>query len=547
MPDEHGGWTSKLHKPLSNNERSTQSIREQGAWLLVAKIIGFALSFALPLLVVRYLPLEDVGHYREAFQLITNLVIIMPLGFSMSVYYFLARETERQGSAIFNILIFNFLAGGIACAALFLYPQIVGSIDQSGELTRLAPRIGVVIWIWIFSTFLEVVAIANQEMRIATGFIILAQFTKTLMMGTAVIVFATVDSLIYTAMIQGAIQSFILLYYLRSKFPGFWRRFDLAFFWKQMVYAIPYGLAGILWMAQNDIHNYFVMYKFSSADYAIYAYGCFEVPLIAMLSESVTSVLLTRMNALQLVGNREEMIRLTAKAMQKLAFFYFPVYIFLLITAKTFIITLFTEKYEASASVFVINLTILPFSILINDPIVRSFKELGRILLITRILVLTSLVAVLYYGLGYFGMTGMIGTAVGAVLLEKFIAQTIVVRVLGVGWHHLGLLRNVAKSAVISSAAGLITYVVYSSANEYLLTLGVRLAESVLGTPKASTAKFIGGFVVMFVSGIVFAPIYLLGSHLWGVIEADEKQSMVDLINKFRPKRAHAQIPDARG
>ncbi len=532
---------------MDNKAPKNQSIREQGAWLLVAKIIGFALSFALPLMVVRFMALDEVGHYREAFQVITNAVIILPLGFSMSVYYFLARETERRGAAILNILIFNFTAGGLACLTLWLYPQLIGNIFQSGELTRLAPKIGLVIWIWIFSTFLETVAIANQEMRVATAFIIAAQFTKTLMMGAAVVVFSTVDAFIYAAMIQGVIQTFILLNYLRSRFPGFWRQFDLAFFRQQMVYAIPYGLAGILWMAQSDIHNYFAGYKFSSADFAIYAYGCFEVPLIAMLSESVTSVLIPRMNALQLAGNRDEMVRLTARAMQKLAFFYFPAYVFLLITSQTFIITLFGPKYEASASVFVINLTILPFSILVNDPVVRSYKELGRVLLMTRILVLMSLVAVLYYGLGSFGMTGMISSAVGAILIEKCIAQAIVVRVLGLGWGDLLLLKNVMKTAVVSLSAGAVTYIVYSNLHDTVLDAGVRLAAQTLGTSKPSIVNFVGGCVVLALSGVVFAPLYLIGSHIWGLIEEDEIQAVKNFIRRAWPWRAHAPIPEPRG
>ncbi len=81
-------------------EKTTQSLRQQSVWLLAAKIVAFAFSFALPLLIVRYLTQDAVGHYRAAFQVITNAVIILPLGFSMSSYYFLARETERRGAAI---------------------------------------------------------------------------------------------------------------------------------------------------------------------------------------------------------------------------------------------------------------------------------------------------------------------------------------------------------------------------------------------------------------------------------------------------------------
>ena len=401
--------------------------------------------------------------------MITNAVIILPLGFSMSAYYFLAREgPERRAAAIFNILIFNFVVGGLACLVLFLFPQVIGNIFHNDELLHLAPKIGVVIWIWIFATFLETVAIANQEARVATVFIVASSFSKTLLMGAAVFAFATVESFIYAAMIQGVIQTFILLNYLRSRFPGFWRAFDAGFFREQMRYAIPFGLTGVLWMAQSDIHNYFVGYKFSPSDFAIYAYGCFEVPLIAMLSESVTSVLIPRMNALQLTGDRDEMIRLMARATQKLAFFYFPIYAFLLVTANTFIITLFTQKYEASASVFVINITLLPFSVLILDPVVRSFKELGRLFLLTRLLVLTCMVAVLYFGLEYLSLTGMITAAVGAILIEKCIALTMMKRKTGPAGVIFPLFNNAKRAAIIIFAGGWITWVVPMNAHKYL-------------------------------------------------------------------------------
>lgn len=503
---------------------------------MAAKIIAFGFSFVLPLLIVRALTQDAVGHYREAFQVITNAVVILPLGFSMSAYYFLARETDRRAAAIFNILIFNFVAGGLACLSLFLFPQILGNIFHSEEILRLAPKIGVVIWIWIFSTFLETVAIANQETRTATAFIILAQFSKTLLMGAAVLAFATVESFIYAAMIQGVIQTIILLAYLRSRFPGFSLTFDASFFREQMAYAVPFGLTGVLWIAQTDIHNYFVGYKFSSSDFAIYAYGCFEVPLIAMLSESVTSVLIPRMNALQLANDRGEMIRLMARASQKLAFFYFPIYVFLMITAHTFITTLFTQNYERSASIFVINLTLLPFSVLVVDPIVRSYKELGKLFLLTRMLTLTCLVGVLYFGLDHFTLAGMLTAAVCAIVIEKLIAASMVIYKLGLGLQHLSLLKTTAKTALISVLAGFVTYIVYANGHDYLRQAGENLGSQMFSTTKISVLNFVGGSFVLVASGLVFAPVYLLAASFWGVIEEDEKQTVRNVVRRVFPK-----------
>jgi O-antigen/teichoic acid export membrane protein len=524
----------KKAEEKAEGKGETQSLKKQSAWLMLAKIVGFGFSFLLPLIIVRYLSREDVGLYRESFLIILNATTILPLGFSMSAYYFLAREEEKRGAAIFNILLFNGTVGGLTCLALTLFPQILGNIFQSAELAALAPKIGVVIWIWIFSTFLETVALANQEARLASVFIIFAQFSKTFLMVSAVVLFASVESFIYAAIIQGALQTAILLVYLNSRFPRFWAKFDRKFFYEQMIYAVPFGLAGILWVLQTDIHNYFVGYKFSAAEFAVYAYGCFQLPLIAMLAESVTSVLIPRMSELQAKNDKPEMLRLTTRAMQKLAFFYFPIYAFMLVTAQTFIITLFTKEYLASVPIFVINLTLLPFSIFITDPIVRAYKELGRFLLVLRLFIFIALVAALYFGLAFFDLKGMISIAVGAILTEKIIAETVIFRKLGFGKKDFKLFAPLAKTAFVSAIAGVVTYFVYAESRDFLFSLGENFASIIFAQPKAGVSNFVGGSLTLFVSALVFAAVYLFGAFYTNIVEDDEKQQLKNLTKRLR-------------
>ena len=175
----------------------------------------------------------------------------------------------------------------------------------------------------------------------------------------------------------------------------------------------------------------------------------------------------------------------------------------------------------------------LPFSVLILDPVVRSFKELGRLFLLTRVLVLLSLVAVLYFGLDHFGLTGMITAAVGAIVAEKLIAEVMVINKLGLGLKHLRLLTNTGKTAIISLFAGLVTYIVYTNVHLYLLNIGQRFAEQAFSTTKLSTINFIGGSLVLLFSAMVFVPIYLLAANFWGVIEDEEKQTVRNFLAVF--------------
>ena len=376
------------------------SLKAQGAWLLFAKVIGFAISFFLPLLIVRYLTQEKFGVYRQAFQFIVNAVAILPIGFSMSAFYFLNRESENRKATVFNILLFNFVVGGLACLGLYFYPQFVGNIYQSAEMTELAPKMGVVIWLWIFSAFLEVVAIANQEARLATIFIILAQFTKTVLMAGAVMIFTTIEAFMYAAMIQAALQTFILLVYLHKRFPHFWKEFDLSFFREQAIYAIPFGFAGIMWTLQNDIHTYFVGYRFSEREYAIYSVGFLTAA--AGNAGRIYGRGSDFADERPAIEKRKTRNRRTDRAGDAETFvFLFSRLRLYADYVLHFYTTLFTEKFAASVAIFVINLTLLPFDIWVIDPIIRAYKEFGRFLLVLRVFILIGLVTALWFGIQY--------------------------------------------------------------------------------------------------------------------------------------------------
>ncbi len=532
-------------RKMNDEPEKKDSLKRQSAWLLFAKTAGFGFAFILPLIITRVLSLEKVGVYRQSFQVIMNAISILSFGVAMSAFYYLSRETEKRAAAIFNILLFHFITGGIAFFTLFFFPNILGNLFQSAEMTALAPAIGVVIWIWIFSMFLETVAIANQESVLATVFIIFAQFSKTALMVSAVVFYDTVESIIYAAIVQGVIQTVILLVYLNVRFPRYWTTFSFKFLREHLAYALPFGFAGILWVMQNDIHTYFVGYRFSDAEYAIYAYGCFQVPLIMMLAESVTSVLIPRMSELQLKNDRPEMIRLTARAMQKLSFFYFPIFIFLMITAQTFVITLFTRNYAASAAIFKINLILLPFHILVSDPIVRSYKEFGRFLVILRICMFIVLFSALYFGINHFGLTGIIAIAVASKIVEGLIAEAVVFYKIGAKFSDIYLLKNIGKTAIISIISGAVTFAVYYLIKDFAFGVGENIVRAVFAEPKINIIDFVSGGLTLAVSFAVFAPIYLYLSNLWGVFEDSEKQQVRNILAKvgsFLPKNLRDKI-----
>lgn len=521
--------TSEAEPNKSSDPVAIPSITEQFSWLMAAKVLSFAFSLALPLIVVRILTIGEYGLYREAFTVVTTLAGVLPLGMGMSAFYYLSRDQEKRPYAIFNILLLHIVAGGAGFLLLAFFPGILRSIFGSGEIESLSFLIGVLTWLWVFSLFLDIAAVANREPRLGAAFVVFSQLSRSVIIVFAALVFGTVRSIIAAAIVHAAIQSAILFLYLGKRFRGFWRRFDLTFLREHLIYALPVGLVGLLWRVQTDLHFYFVGYNFSSAEFAIYAVGCFQIPLIMMLSESVTAVLIPRMSELQMAGNRMEMIRLTALAARKLSLIYLPIYVFLLITAETFISLLFTRDYVESVPVFRVFITMLPLGILISDPIVRAHPELGRFMLKLRIVSSMVLVALLYLVSGAPSLTSMIAVVIVVRIFDMVIAETTIFGRIGFKRSDLRLFSGVVRVALCAAIAGVVTFALHSVALDKMPGFINSLVSWAGGTLSVGLAYAVEDGIAILGAGIVFGISYILLIYKFGDLEQKEK----DLVAGF--------------
>lgn len=501
----------KFFEPFNSEKCSKYQSGEKGGSLtsrvalyMFAKTIAFLLSFALPLLLVRRLSQHEFGLYKQVFLVVGTALNILPLGVGMSAYYFLPRERERKGQVVFNILLFySFMAGSI-CLAFALRPQLISVIFNSSELVGYSPLIGLTIFLWVISSFLETVAVAHQEFRLATVFVISSQFTKTLLLLAAGIFFSTVWGLIYAAIIQGALQTAILLFYLRSRFGAFWRSFEWSVMRKQLAYALPLGIAAVIIGVQSDIDNYFVANQFGAAAYAIYAIGCFQLPIIGIISDSVGSVMIPRVSYLQKFDRRREIIELTAKMMRKLSAAYFPLYVFLVIFGREFITVLFTSQYLSSYPIFAINLTLIPLAIFTSgsDPVMRAYAEHRYFLLKARVTLLVILILALSFGARQFGMVGTITIAISMSFIERVVSMVKAGSILQVRWRDARLLKDIGKVVVAAAAAGMVAAIIRS----YLMGASPLL--------------------ILIICGVAFSIVYLACAFLLNALTADEREAI---------------------
>ena len=343
---------------------------------------------------------------------------------------------------------------------------------------------------------------ANQEAKTATLFIVSMQLARTLLLLGAALAFASVPSLIYAAIIQGALQTIVLVVYLSLRFEGFGRSFDWSLMRAQLGYALPLGAAGFLYTMQMDLHNYFVSNRFDAAAFAIYAIGCFNLPLVHILSDSVGSVMIPRVAELQQRGERREIVVLVSRMMRKLAAAYFAIYAFLLVMGREFIVVLFREQYLASWPVFAINLAMIPLGIIATayDPVIRAYPAQRFFLLRVRAVLLGALSVALWFWTERVGLVGVISFVVATNLVERAVVAVRCGKVLGATRRDVPLFKDVGKLACAALCAALATALVRSFVVEAMPP-----------------------FFALAVCGVCFVSIYLAAILLLGILSPEER------------------------
>jgi O-antigen/teichoic acid export membrane protein len=172
---------------MNSASTKNESLTLRASWLTFAKMVGFAFSIALPLLIARRMDPEQVGIYKQVFLVVGTALNILPLGFHMSAFYFLPRERDKQREAVLNIVLVITAAGLLGCGLLYFFPSILTAIFYQPQVIQYAPLIGATILLWIVGSFLETIPVANEEIRLATVFIISTQASRAIVFVTAAV------------------------------------------------------------------------------------------------------------------------------------------------------------------------------------------------------------------------------------------------------------------------------------------------------------------------------------------------------------------------
>jgi O-antigen/teichoic acid export membrane protein len=396
-----------------------QSTFKPALLLMSGRMVAFATTFFIPVVLVRIFDQAEFGTYKQIFLIYATLYLVAQFGMAESLYYFLPMEPTKGGRYVANSVVALMLAGLLFLGVMQAKAQAIAGWLANDQLVFYIPYIGTYLLLMIISAVLEIVMTARKRF-----FLTAASFAFTeICRGAAFMIPALLTGELRWVMIGAIAYASLrllgsLLYFIRE-FRGDVLP-DSKVLRKQLAYALPFGLAEMLAFFGSQYHQYAVSHYFNAATFAIYSIGCLNIPIVELVHSPVSNVMMVRMTEELREGRNSAILEIWNDTTRKLALVFFPMMGVLVVTARELIVFLFTKNYLASVPVFIIWSTTVLMPVLQTDGVLRVFAQ-TRFLVYMHGVKLLLTVALISWFIAQFGVSG----AALVTVLVTFVAKAL--------------------------------------------------------------------------------------------------------------------------
>jgi O-antigen/teichoic acid export membrane protein len=438
-------------------------------------LVGIASATVL----VRVFSKVDYATYRQTLLCYTFAVPFVTLGFDRALYYFLPGETKRSRGVLIENLLWLTAAGGV----LSVFLLAGGNRLLAARFNN--PSLAALLLVLVPYPLLTLPALAlpaclmarNRTEQIA-GFNVGSRLLMLAVIVVPCLIWPTPLAAIVGTVVGASITTAVgLVLMFRACSDGDWRP-TMQGLRRQVGFSTPLGVSGLLGSVAGRLDQVLVSLRSSPEVFASYSVGALELPLIGIVTGSISSVVIVDYTRLYKEGRYKEIVNLIHQVMIRSSLLLMPAMVFFFCVAPDAMSVLFSRQYEGSSAVFRVYLLLLPMRTLSYGALLQATGK-SRHILYQTILHLAVNACVGWFAVGYFGAIGAAIVMVADTYLTYVPYNLLVLRsVLGCPIRLLfpwsRLIRVVAASSV--GAVLLVVMNHYAAHWSAVVRLGLGLA-----------------------------------------------------------------------
>jgi O-antigen/teichoic acid export membrane protein len=487
------------------------SILTRARPLLVARLAGAALALAVPMVLARVLLPASYGTFKQAWLVSQTLALILPMGLTQSLYYFLPREQAARDRYVAQTLWAHAALGLVAAGIVLAGRGLLAGRFQNPELGQVLGWVAAFTGLLIAGSPLDIAWNACGRIGAAAAARLVTECTRAAALVAGALATGTVEGALAGMTLATAARA-LVGFALLARAHGL--AGERALLRRQIAYALPFGIAFLVIVPQQQFHQYAVSATVTAAAFAVYSVGTFQLPVVDVLYAPISELLQIGLAESDGGGRpRRAGLRLFHEAVLQLSFAFLPLAGLLLVVAPALIELVFSPVYLGAVPIFRLSVLPIVLAALPLDGVMRARAQNRFMLALSG----AKLAATVPLVLGGLAVRGPFGAFLGWIAAEA-LARVVML-------HRTATLFEASLLRVLPARA---------LARQVVATVfAMPAAFAVLHVPPAPLG------VRLFASGLAFAAAYLGLSWARGWLPA----GWIALFRAAVPRAAAASEP----
>jgi O-antigen/teichoic acid export membrane protein len=383
------------------------SILTRARPLLLARLAAAVLGLAVPMVLARVLLPASYGTFKQGFLLSQTIVMMLPMGLTQSLYYFVPRHPAARDRIVAQTVWIHLGLAVLAAAIVLLGRPLVAQQFENEELTRNLGWVAAFTALQLAGSPLDLAWNASGRIGAAALVRLATDGGRSLAVVAGAALAGTVEG---TFVAMAAAAGLRAAYSLAVLVRAHGLRGDAALLRRQIAYSLPFGLAFLLIVPQQQFHQYAVGAAVTAAAFAVYSVGTFQLPIVEVLYTPGSELLQIGIAEADGAGRPARAgLPLFHEAVQQLAFVFVPVTGLLVVVAPQLIEFVFSPVYREAVPIFRLSAFTALLASLPMDGVMRARAQNRFMLVLSG----AKLAATVPFVLGGFALLGPIGALAG--------------------------------------------------------------------------------------------------------------------------------------